>query len=347
MRRSFAVINPFLLLLVLAALAAGCGRTEQQPPPAAQPSDAVDRTKLAVFAPLPDVAPPAASGTSEALVDLGRMLYYEPRLSKSQQISCNSCHELTKYGADGQPTSDGHKGQTGTRNSPTVYNAALHVAQFWDGRAADLEAQAKGPVLNPVEMAMASEEMVITVLSSMPEYVDAFRKAFPNDAKPISYDNMATAIGAFERRLMTPARWDAFLKGDETALTADERMGFNLFSEAGCPMCHSGALLGGNSFQRLGAVKPYPRAEDPGRFGVTKQDADKSVFKVPTLRNIDQTGPYFHDGRVASLQDAVREMAEYQLGRTLSETEVGRIVVFLRVLTGRIPDDYIKAPVLP
>ncbi|MFH0954431.1 MAG: cytochrome c peroxidase, partial [Verrucomicrobiota bacterium] len=233
------------------------------------------------------------------------------------------------------------------RNSPSVYNAAGHFVQFWDGRAADVEEQAKGPVLNPVEMAMASEKIVVATLESMPEYVDAFKKAFPNDPRPVTYDNMAKAIGAFERRLMTPSRWDAFLKGDQTALTPEERMGFNLFTEAGCQTCHAGAFMGGSSYQRLGAVKPYPRAEDPGRFKVTQQESDRFVFKVPSLRNVEKTGPYFHDGRVASLETAVREMAEYQLGRNLSEQEVGRIVAFLRVLTGRLPEDYIKAPTLP
>jgi cytochrome c peroxidase len=343
MRRSQLVALSSLLLIV--AFAAGCGQS--QPPPAQPPADAIDQTKLTAFAPVPDVIPAASGAASQAMVDLGRMLYFEPRLSKSQEISCNSCHDLTKYGVDGQPTSNGHKGQRGDRNSPTVYNAAAHVAQFWDGRAPDVEAQAKGPVLNPIEMAMASEQMVVSTLESMPEYVDVFKKAFPNDPKPITYDNMAAAIGAFERRLMTPARWDAFLKGDQTALTSEERMGFNLFVATGCPACHSGALVGGNSFQRLGMMKPYPRTEDPGRFKVTKQESDRFVFKVPSLRNVEKTGPYFHDGRVASLEQAVREMAEYQLGKTLSDAEIGRIVAFLRVLTGRLPEDYIKAPVLP
>jgi cytochrome c peroxidase len=342
-RSSLVVLSSFLLL---GALVAGCGQT--QPPPApAQPSDTIDPARLSLFATLPEVAPAASGGATQEMVDLGRMLYFEPRLSKSQQISCNSCHDLASYGVDGQPTSDGHKGQMGTRNSPTVYNAALHIAQFWDGRAPDVEAQAKGPVLNPIEMAMGSEQTVVSTLQSMPEYVDAFKKAFPKDPKPITYDNMAAAIGAFERRLMTPSRWDAFLKGDQTAMTADERMGFNLFVEAGCPACHGGPLVGGGSYQRLGAVKPYPRADDPGRFDVTKQESDRLVFKVPSLRNVEKTGPYFHDGRVASLEEAVREMAEYQLGRALSDAEVGRIVAFLRVLTGRLPEDYIKAPTLP
>jgi cytochrome c peroxidase len=275
------------------------------------------------------------------------MLYYEPRLSKSQRISCNSCHDLAKYGVDGERTSDGHKGQKGERNSPTVYNAAAHFAQFWDGRAADVEAQAKGPVLNPVEMAMPSESRVVAVLSSMPEYLQAFQRAFPGEKQPITYDNMATAIGAFERKLMTPSRWDALLQGDQDALTAEERVGFRTFTETGCQTCHSGALLGGTSYQRLGLVKPYPRTKDPGRMKVTNEAADRSVFKVPSLRNVEKTGPYFHDGETTGLDQAVRDMGEHQLGRTLTDQQTREIVAFLKVLTGKIDPEYIKPPVLP
>jgi cytochrome c peroxidase len=331
-------------LIVAAVSVAACSKAA--PPAAEQPSTTIDPQSLQSFAPLPDKVPGEQNAT-EDLVNLGRMLYYEPRLSKSQTISCNTCHDLANYGVDGEPTSDGHKGQKGDRNSPTVYNAAAHFAQFWDGRAPDVEAQAKGPVLNPVEMAMPSESTVVTVLESMPEYVAAFERAFPGQAQPITYDNMATAIGAFERRLMTPSRWDALLEGDESALTPEERLGFKTFMEAGCQMCHSGALLGGTSYQRLGATKPYPRSDDPGRMKVTSADTDRSVFKVPSLRNVEKTGPYFHDGKTASLEQAVKDMAEYQLNRQLSDQEVGQIIDFLKVLTGRIDPEYIRPPVLP
>jgi cytochrome c peroxidase len=248
---------------------------------------------------------------------------------------------------DNQPTSDGHKGQLGDRNSPTVYNAAGHFAQFWDGRAADVEAQAKGPVMNPVEMAMPAEPVVVKVLESMPEYVDLFTRAFPNDKQPVSYDHMATAIGAFERKLMTPSRWDAFLKGDKTALTPEEQAGFKTFVAVGCKTCHAGALLGGNFYQKLGVAKPYPRSEDPGREKVTKNAADASVFKVPSLRNIEKTGPYFHDGKTPELDQAVRDMGEYQLGRPLTADETKQIIDFLKVLTGTIDPEYTKPPTLP
>ena len=344
MRRSVASLMP--LILIVLALAAGCGKKEP-PPPVEQPKITIDPAALTAFAPLPDAVPAAQAGASVEMVNLGRMLFFEPRLSKSQKISCNSCHDLATYGVDNQPTSDGHKGQKGDRNSPTVYNAAAHFSQFWDGRAADVEAQAKGPVLNPVEMAMPAETVVVKVLESMPEYVGAFTRAFPNDKKPVTYDNMARAIGAFERKLMTPSRWDAFLKGDKGALTQEEQTGFKAFTDAGCQTCHAGALLGGSFYQKLGVAKPFPRSADPGREKVTKLASDQGVFKVPSLRNIEKTGPYFHDGATAGLGQAVRDMGEYQLGRTLTAEETTRIIDFLKVLTGTIDPEFTRPPALP
>jgi len=345
MRRSHSILTSLSALLVVGW--AACSKPAAPPPAAEQkPAPAVDKAQLEVFATLPASSPGPAAATEDQ-IRLGRMLYYEPRLSKSQTISCNTCHDLAKYGVDGEPTSDGHKGQKGDRNSPTVYNAAAHFAQFWDGRAPDVEAQAKGPVLNPVEMAMPNEKTVVAVLASMPEYVELFKSAFPGDAKPITYDNMAKAIGAFERRLMTPSRWDALLAGGEKALTAGELVGLTTFLETGCQVCHNGALLGGTTYQKIGATKPYARSADPGRFNLTKNEADRSVFKVPSLRNIEKTGPYYHDGGVASLEEAVRQMAEYQLGKSLTPEETKQIIDFLKVLTGRIDAEYIKAPVLP
>ena len=339
MRTSILAVVSSILLTVFAV---ACGR---QAPPA--DNSKVDQARLDMFAPLPEVVLAAPGTADAALVDLGRMLYYEKRLSKSQKLSCNSCHDLAAFGVDGRQPPPATRASSGERNSPTVYNASMHVAQFWDGRAHDVEAQAKGPVLNPVEMAMPSEQVVIAVLGSMPGYVEAFKKAFPGEAKPITYDNVGKAIGAFERKLITPSRWDAFLRGDESALTAEEKAGFTIFTETGCQVCHAGALVGAASFQRLGAAKPYPRADDPGRFRVTHADADRSVFKVPSLRNVQKTGPYFHDGKTATLWAAVRDMGEYQLGRTLTDNEVGQIVTFLRTLTGQLPTDYIKEPALP
>lgn len=307
----------------------------------------IDPARLKMFQPLPAVVESAKNPVTEAKVALGRMLYYEPRLSKNHDISCNSCHLLDQYGVDRQPVSDGHKGQTGTRNSPTVYNAAGHVAQFWDGRAPDVEEQAKGPVLNPIEMAMLSEKAIVAVLSSMPEYPAAFKKAFPGQAAPVTFNNMALAIGAFERGLVTPSRWDKFLQSDKTALSDAEKAGFNKFVEVGCATCHMGAYVGANSFQKLGQVKPWTHGADLGRYAVSKQEADKRVFKVPSLRNIEKTAPYYHDGSVKTLEEAVRLMAEYQNGRQLSRQEVGSIVTWLKTLTGTLPADYIKPPTLP
>jgi cytochrome c peroxidase len=343
MRRS---TQPALTAIVMLTMFAAACSQPAPPAPPAQTAPTVNPASLQAFAPLPD-AVPAAQASSPAMIDLGRMLFYEPRLSKSQKISCNSCHDLATYGVDNQPTSDGHKGQMGTRNSPTVYNAAAHFVQFWDGRAPDVEAQAKGPVLNPVEMAMPGEAKVVAVLTSMPEYVDAFTKAFPDDPKPVSFDNMAAAIGAFERRLMTPSRWDALLKGDTTALTADEKVGFQTFVDSGCATCHSGALVGGGSYQRIGFAKAFPRAADGGRMNITKAEGDKAVFKVPSLRNVEKTGPYFHDGGTPTLEQAIRDMGEYQLGKNLADKQVQEIADFLKALTGKVDADYIKAPVLP
>src|SRR5512137_1750893 len=242
-----------LIALVLFALCSGCGKEAGTPVSSA----AIDAAKLQLFEPLPEIMVSKNYPVTEEKINLGRTLYYETRLSRSQQISCNTCHLLNKYGVDGQPTSDGHKGLTGDRNSPSVYNAAGHFVQFWDGRAADVEEQAKGPMMNPVEMAMKSPEEIVAVLKSMPDYVEDFKKAFPEDKDPVTYDNAAKAIGAFERKLVTPARWDRFLRGDQTALTAEEKAGFNAYIAAGCQTCHVGAYLGGNLFQKLGVAKAW------------------------------------------------------------------------------------------
>jgi cytochrome c peroxidase len=302
---------------------------------------------LKLFRPLPSVMDSPDNPVTDAKVKLGRMLYYETRLSAGHEISCNTCHSLDAYGAESEPVSTGHKNQKGKRNAPTVYNAAGHFVQFWDGRAPDVEEQAKGPVLNPIEMALPSDAAAVRVLASMPEYVALFRQAFPKDKDPISFNNMALAIAAFERGLVTPSRWDRFLNGDNSALTAAEKTGFNKFAAAGCAGCHNGAYVGGNSFQRLGVVTPWPDQSDLGREQVTKQDADKLVFKVPSLRNVTKTAPYFHDGSVPTLEKAIRAMAVHQRGNQLSDADVKSIVAWLDTLTGEIPHDYIKPPALP
>jgi cytochrome c peroxidase len=334
-----------LLFVALAVLAfcGGCGKDAGTP----VSSTTIDAAKLQLFEPLPEIMVSKNYPVTEEKINLGRTLYYETRLSRSQQISCNSCHLLNQYGVDGQPTSDGHKGFMGDRNSPSVYNAAGHFAQFWDGRAADVEEQAKGPMMNPIEMAMKSPAEIVVVLKSMPEYVEGFKQAFPEDKDPVTYENAAKAIGAFERKLVTPSRWDTFLRGDQTALTADEKSGFNTYIATGCQTCHAGTYLGGNLYQKLGAAKPWPDRADLGRAKVTHNDADQMVFKVPSLRNIEKTGPYYHNGKIATLEEAITTMADYQLGKSLSPEQVQSIAVYLRALTGEIPVDYVKEPPLP
>jgi len=315
----------------------------------AQPvlADAVSDSFLMMFKPLPSEAPSADNKLSEAKINLGRMLYYENRLSKGEKLSCNSCHMLDKYGQDNLPFSPGHEGKVGGRSSPSTYNAAIHIAQFWDGRAPSVEEQAKGPVLNPGEMGMPSADFVVDVLKSIPGYVEAFKAAFPGEADPITYNNFGKAVGAFERKLVTPSRWDDFLKGNKEALTAEQSKGFETFAKAGCVTCHNGPAVGGMMYQKLGLVKAWPDLKDQGRFEATKVETDKFYFKVPSLRNITETGPYLHDGSVKTLEEMVSKMAEYQLGKALTPEETTSIVTFLKSLKGEIPAKYIAKPKLP
>jgi cytochrome c peroxidase len=311
----------------------------------ARPGGTATHDKLADA--LPQEIASEKNPLSEAKVNLGRILFYDPRLSKANDVSCNSCHNLREYGVDGKRVSTGHRGQVGNRNSPSVYNSAGHFAQFWDGRAADIEAQAKGPILNPVEMAMASPEEVVAKLLTIQGYEPLFRKAFPGTAHPITFDNVALAIGAFERKLVTPSRWDRFMAGDENALTGEEKAGHEEFVKNGCTSCHNGIYVGGAMFQQLGAKHPWPTETDLGRLQVTKNAADRMRFKVPSLRNVEKTGPYFHDGTQATLEDAVRTMGFYQLDKKLDDRQVNQIVAWLKTLTGDIPTKYIEEPKLP
>jgi cytochrome c peroxidase len=280
-----------------------------------------------------------------ARVDLGRMLYWDKRLSKDDTVACNDCHLLDRYGVDGAPTSTGVGGQKGGRNAPTVYNAALHTTQFWDGREPDVEAQAKGPVLNPIEMAMPSADAVVAKLGAIDGYKSAFAAAFPCESS-LSYDHLGVAIGAFERTLLTPGPFDAWLAGDAAALTPPQKEGLATFLDTGCATCHEGPVLGGRMFQKMGLVRPY---DDPdnGREQATGQAADRQVFKVPSLRNIAETAPYFHNGSVGQLSDAIRLMGSHQLGKDLSAQDVGRIEAFLSSLTGPLPPRELTPPTLP
>lgn len=302
---------------------------------------------LPMFKALPEAALAPDNELTDDKINLGRQLYYDKRFSLAQDISCNSCHVLDKYGTDNAATSTGHKGQKGGRSAPTVYHAALHIAQFWDGRLPTVEEQAKGPVLNPIEMAMPNKEQVLKVLNSIPGYVEAFKKAFPGESDPVNYDNFGKAIGAFERKLLTPSQWDDYLKGNKDALSAEEKKGFATFAKTGCVMCHNGTAVGGHMYQKVGLAKAWPGLKDNGRLDITKAESDKFVFKVPSLRNITETGPYLHDGSIADLGTMVKMMAEYQLNKTLTDEECGEIVTFLKALKGKLPADYIKEPKLP
>ena len=276
-------------------------------------------------------------------IQLGKKLYFDTRLSKDNTISCNSCHNLeNETGVDNLPFSPGNdKGTFGGRNSPTTLNAALHIAQFWDGREPDVEAQAGGPILNPVEMAMPSEESVVERLSKIEEYVALFAAAFPSNEEALSYQNIQNAIGAFERTLITPSKLDEFIAGDSDALSAAEQKGLETFVSVGCVSCHSGNALGGNMYQKFGVFDDYwkhtkSKKIDEGRFEATQNEADKYFFKTPSLRNVEKTYPYFHDGSVEKLEDAITIMAKTQLNKELTEEEVLDITIFLKALSGKV-----------
>ncbi|AGI22795.1 cytochrome-c peroxidase [Pseudomonas sp. MT3] len=309
-------------------------------------ADALRDHANGLFKPIPEQASDTLDPNQ---VELGRQLFFEPRLSASHVISCNTCHNVGTGGADNVPASSGHAWQKGARNSPTVFNAVFNVAQFWDGRAKDLEEQAKGPVQNPVEMHNTPNNVEAT-LRSMPEYVASFEKAFPSDKQPVSFDNMARALQAFESTLITPdSRFDLYLKGDDNALDAREKKGLQTFMSSGCISCHNGVNLGGQAYFPFGLVKkPDGKvlpSGDKGRFEVTKTQNDAYVFRAAPLRNVALTAPYFHSGQVWDLEEAVAIMGTAQLGKQLNTEEVGDIVAFLKTVTGKQPK--VEYPLLP
>ena len=308
---------------------------------------------------LPNTAPaPADNPTTAEKVELGRMLYFDPRFSHTGTVSCNSCHNLMLGGEDNRPFSMGIHGKTGGRSAPTVWNAAFASAQFWDGRAATLEDQAKGPVVNPVEMGMSDLEKAMDRVRAIPGYKPYFVKAFGED-NPMTVENAARAVAAFERTMITPnSSYDRFVKGDKTALNAQQQRGMQTFTDVGCTGCHSGPAFNGPAmapgagffmkfptFADNDYVKKYDLVKDKGRFEVTKKDSDMHLFKVPTLRNIALTAPYFHNGSVATLDEAVRVMARTQLNKELSDQQVTDVVAFLNGLTGEFPEQ--SLPRLP
>lgn len=282
--------------------------------------------------------------TDEAKVELGKQLFFDPRLSKSGFISCNSCHNLSMGGSDNLPSSIGHNWQQGPINSPTVLNSSFNFVQFWDGRAADLQEQAGGPIENPMEMGF-THDLTVGVLSSIPQYVQSFKDVYK--VEKITIDEVTDAIAEFEKTLVTPnAPFDKWLKGDEDALTAEQKAGYKLFKDVGCTACHNGPAVGGNSFQKMGLFEEYVTTNpSEGVAGLTGKDTDRFKFKVPTLRNVELTYPYFHDGAYWDLDDAVDVMARLQLGRKLEKTEISQMTAFLKSLTGDQPNFAI--PMLP
>lgn len=292
--------------------------------------------------PIQPIAPAVVK--NPAMVELGKKLWFDPRLSKSGFISCNSCHNLSMGGSDNLKTSIGHNWQEGPINSPTVLNSSMNVAQFWDGRAGNLKEQAGGPIANPGEMAF-THELAVDMLNSIPGYQAEFKQVFKKDK--INIDQVTDAIAAFEETLVTPnSRFDKWLKGDANAITKTELEGYKLFRDSGCVACHNGAAVGGNSFQRMGLVEAY-KTNNPaeGRAAVTGKDADRFNFKVPTLRNVELTYPYFHDGAADTLGQAVDTMGRVQLGKNFTKEENAKIVAFLKTLTGDQPQ--FAMPVLP
>ena len=335
------------ILLTALALAA-CAPAFAQTPTAHPPDELLTQAREN-FTALP--ATPAIirdNVMSRSRVDLGKMLFFEPRLSSSHFLACSSCHNIGIGGADNLETSVGHGWQRGPRNAPTVLNSVYNTAQFWDGRAEDLKAQAKGPVQAGVEMASTPARVVAT-LKSMPEYGVRFRDAFPGEDDAVSFDNMAKAIESFEATLVTPSRFDLYLEGNTGALTADEKKGLGLFISTGCAACHNGVNVGGNGYFPFGVVEK-PGADvlpagDKGRFAVTKTASDDYVFRAAPLRNVALTAPYFHSGKVWSLEQAVAVMGTAQLGTELSPDDVKYIVAFLGSLTGEQPR--VEQPILP
>jgi cytochrome c peroxidase len=332
-------MKSYLLLIAISfAVLVSCGqkKTEDGSGAALNPveeNELISKAKN-LFGVLPDKMPGSEKDTPE-LISLGKKLYSETKLSLENNQSCATCHMLDgKAGVDNKPTSGGSvKDKLGTRNSPTVLNAGFQFAQFWDARAKDLVEQAKGPILNPSEMAMKSEKEVVKVIAEIPEYKEMFDKAFPTEKEKVSYNNIAVAIAAFERTLISKARYDKYMAGDAKALTNDEKRGLKLFIESGCITCHTGYLFGGTMVQKMGLIKPYENTTDMGKYDLTKVESDKYMFKVAQLRNVALTAPYFHDGKVASLEDAVKMMGQMNLGKEFKPEELTLLVKFLKALS--------------
>jgi cytochrome c peroxidase len=305
-----------------------------------------------IFGPLPKAMVSTKNPITPEKVRLGKILFYETRTSVDGTMSCSRCHPFSLYAADGLKKSIGNNCKINPRNAPTVFNAASQISEHWIGNRTDVEDQAKQAVIGPPSFGTASYVEVEKKLKEIKGYDSLFKDAFPEDKDPVTMDNFAKALGAFERTLVTPSSFDSFLEGKKEAMTEKESQGLKTFMEVGCIMCHSGTYVGGQMYQKFGLLEPYWKytksAEvDDGRFAVTKNESDKYVFKVPVLRNVAKTAPYFHDGSVDALERAEWIMGKIQLGKDLSKAELGDINAFLRSLTGGIPEDILKVPLLP
>lgn len=334
---------PILVVIFMSS----CGGNQQESPVTDVKPSKADQELLqqaqTFFQTLPLIAENSENKLTQDKIKLGKELYFDTRLSLKGNNSCNSCHNLATYGVDNLPTSKGDEGNFGERNSPTVYNAALHAIQFWDGRAKDVEEQAGGPILNPVEMAIPDEAYLEKKLRGVDSYKAMFKAAFPEDKEAITFANITKSIAAFERTLMTPSKFDDFLNKDNNALTSEEKEGLKTFMDVGCITCHNGPAVGGTMMQKFALFGDYrtytnSKGNDEGLKKQTKKDNDKDIFKVPSLRNIEKTGPYFHDGSIADLKEAIKIMGKTELNKDLSQAEVDKIFNFLKTLTGKIPD---------
>jgi cytochrome c peroxidase len=305
-----------------------------------------------IFSPLPKVMLSEKNPVTPEKVKLGKILLYETRISVDGTVSCAKCHPISLYAADGLKKAIGNNCKINPRNAPTLFNAAGQISAHWIGNRTDVEDQAKQSVIGPPSFGMPSYETVEKILKGIKGYWNLFNIAFPQDKDPIHVDNFAKAIGAFERTLVTPSPFDSFLKGNKKALTEDQQRGLNTFIQMGCITCHSGPYVGGQMYQKFGIFEPYwkytkSEKTDEGRYDVTKNESDKYIFKVPILRNVAKTAPYFHDGSVDKLIEVVLIMGKIQLGRNITEQQGEDLVKFLISLTGKIQEDVLIVPILP
>lgn len=348
--------------VLCACVASACDdKRKEAPPPAPTPVEtsaaatgapasttipAFDPTQLNLFAPIPD-------GVDEPVMDdatkLGHELFFDKRLSRGQDVACASCHDLANAGQDGEVTATGTKKQKSKRNTPGVLNAGGSFAQGWDARTTSIDDFVMPHVLDPSIMGMPDDKRVTDTVASIPAYVAAFKKAFPDEKVAVTAETVSRALGTYTKKLFARSRWDRYLAGEKSALTDAELGGFAMFVEAGCTSCHQGKYVGATQTQKLGIARPWPApaGEEPGRYAITKQEADRGMWKVPTLRNVTRTGPYLHDGSVASLEEITRLMGRHQAGRELSDPQIKAIVAWLGTLTGEAPKELTTKPQLP